>query len=104
MSETTSSAAAMHKRYRIIAQYTEGNVIGIVEELIAPPGTRAADLAHREDFRMVKIGVIDTARARREPFPAREFGVISGKLQEYLLHRKRTPTPIPRPKPPSPTT
>lgn len=72
------------KRYRTIARFVEGNAVGIVEQLIVPAGVRRSDVAQRRDFRMVRIGVIDSVRAQREPFPVVEYGIVIEKLRVYV--------------------
>jgi hypothetical protein len=64
------------ERYRIVATFASGNACGRIEERIDPQGD--------DRDRIVRIGVIDEERAKREPPPEEDFAIVTRQLREFL--------------------
>lgn len=65
--------------YKGIFEVRSGNMIGVVEE---PNPLDPAKPVNEQ--RLVKIGVIDPDRARREPFSRPDANIVVEKLREFL--------------------
>jgi hypothetical protein len=62
--------------YWIVAAFASGNACGRIEERIDPQGD--------DRDRIVRIGVIDEERAKREPPPEEDFAIVTRQLREFL--------------------
>jgi hypothetical protein len=65
--------------YNRIFEVRSGNIIGAVEESVPPdPGQRT------DTHRLIKIGVIDSARCRREHLSEVDARVVIDRLRQFV--------------------
>jgi hypothetical protein len=72
----------MEEERRIVATFTSGNAIGVVDEPVLHKGVPKSQ---RGKLWMVKIGVIDKSLADSLPFPREDFERVIRQLHEFVL-------------------